>query len=159
MLSGEKHLEQFETAIQSSQDRGRKAYPDFDTLLKGPAGSIALGRTAEEAIERVEFIARHPQSEHIQYAILKDQALATRLRDSDPYTFGVLVAGLIPATTPTKPAAPAWTPPPPPHPTVGASSPTVTKPSAELAKKGYDFDASGYREKRAAERGLKPRRW
>lgn len=156
LLAQERAREQLNTARDAARERARKAYPDFDTLLKGPVGNIPLGPTEPEANRRVAFIMQHPQSEHIQYAILKDAALAERLRASDPVTFGMTIAALVPAA---KPAAPAWTPPPPPHPTVGASSPTTAVPSSELAKKGFDFDASGYREKRAAERGVKTRRW
>lgn len=155
-LARERQRDQFNSAIQTAQERARKVYPDFDTLLKGPAGKIPLGPSQEEALERVAFIANHPQSEHIQYAILKDQALAEKLRASDAYTFGVTIAGLVPSS---KPAAPAWTPPPAPHPTVGASSPTTAKTSSELTKGGFDFDKSGYREKRAAERGMNKSRW
>lgn len=139
----------FRDTAKAAQDRGRKVYADFDTLLKGPTGRIPMGRTETEAVTRAKFIIEHPQSEHIQYAILKDQSLAERLQQSDDFTFGAIVTGLVP---PEKPARPAWTPPPSPHPTVGASSPTTPTPSSELARKGFDFDSSGYREKRAAER-------
>lgn len=149
ILAQERERQTFVSDLRASQDRGRKAYPDFDTLLNGPAGAVQLGRTDEEGVERVRFITQHPASEHIQYAILKDSAVAKSLQVADAYTFGTIVAGLIPAPAPVKPA---WTPPPSPHPTVGASSPTTPTASGELAKKGYDFDSSGYREKRAAER-------
>ncbi len=155
ILAQERAAAQFRTAIDSAQERGRKKYPDFDALLKSPAGAINLSRDDAEAVQRVAFIASHPQSEDIQYAILKDPALAQRLHDMDALTFGVTIAGLVPAV---KPAAAAFTPPPPPHPTVGAASPTIAKSAAELAEKGYDFDASGYREKRAAERATFRRR-
>lgn len=156
VLARERSRDQFQTIVNDSQARARKAYPDFDTLLDGPVGQIHLGRDYNESVERVAFVAHHPQSEHIQHAILKDQALAERLRDSDPYTFGLTIAGLIPTA---QPKARAWTPPPSPHPIVGASSPTTPTPSGELAAKGHNFDESGYREKRAAERGLKPKQW
>ena len=156
MLALEREAADFRAALQSSQDRGRKAYADFDTLLKGPAAKVKMSTDPHEAIERVSYILKHAQSEHIQHAILSDVKLAEQLRDSDQITFGVTIAGLVPAA---KPAAPAWTPPPPPYATVGAGSPTTATPSSELPKKGFDFDSSGYREKRAAERGVKTRRW
>jgi hypothetical protein len=142
---------EFVSTARASQDRGRKAYPDFDALLKGPAGKVPLGPNESEAVQRAQFVISHPQSEHIQYAILKDETLARKLQQASAMEFGVIVAGLVPAAAP---ARPAWTPPPAPHPTVGASSPTTATPSAEMAKKG-DFD--GYRAKRAAERGVKSR--
>ena len=150
VLARERQRDQFQSAIQTSQDRGRKAYADFDSLLNSPVGSIPLAQDKDEAVQRVAFIAAHPQSEHIQYAILKNPALAEQIRDSDAFTFGVMIAGLVPKEPPKS----TWTPPPPPHPTVGASTPTTSTPSSEAAKKG-NFDE--YRNKRAAERGVKPR--
>lgn len=156
VLAAERRREDFQSRVQAAQERARKVYSDFDALLDSPTGAMPLGRTREESIERVDFIARHPQSEHIQYAILKDAALAQRLQTADPYTFGVTIAGLVPAA---RESAPRWTPPPSPHPTVGASTPTTPTASHELVKKaGYDFDKSGYREKRAAERGVTAKR-
>lgn len=154
ILAEERAELEFRHAVDTSQERARKAYPDFETLLNGPAGQIPLGRTREESIDRVAFIARHPQSEHIQYAILKDAALAESLQKSDPIAFGAAIAGLVPAA---KPAAPAWTPPPAPPPTVGASTPTVAKTSADVAKAGGGMDE--YRKKRDAELGRTRPRW
>jgi hypothetical protein len=150
VLAREREHAVMEQAWTTSQDRGRKAYPDFDALLDGPAGKFPLANTKDEALDRVAFIFTHPQSEHIQYAIMKDPALAQRVRDSDAFTFGAIIAGLVPKEQPKS----TWTPPPPPHPSVGASTPTTSTPSSEAAKKG-NFDE--YRNKRAAERGVKPR--
>lgn len=154
ILAQERAQAQFANDLRACAERARKAYPDFDKVLDSPTARMVMGRTPDEGHARVNFIIKHPQGEHIQYAILKDPALAQRIQQADDVTFGVIVAGLIPAAQPAKPA---WTPPPSPHPTVGASSPTTSTPSSELAKKGYDFDSSGYREKRAAERKAKPR--
>lgn len=154
VLNAERARQEFQTAVQSSQDRARKAYADFDTLLKSPTGQIALGKSAEESFERVNFIMRHPQSEHVQYAILKDAALAQRLQQASAYEFGQIVAGLVPAAAPAKPA---WTPPPAPYTAVGGSAATVPTSSSEIAKKGGNFDE--YREKRSAELGRKVTRW
>lgn len=152
VLAEERALQRFHDTMGAAQDRGRKAYADFDILLNGEAGQRPIGKTPEESAERLEMIAHHPQSEHIQYAILKDAALGQRLQQSDAMTFGLIIAGLVPAA---KPAAPAWTPPPAPHPSVGASTPTTAKTSTDVAKGGGNFDE--YRHKRAAERGVKPR--
>lgn len=153
VIASERQHESVMAKVQEARERGRKTYADFDTLLSSPTGAIDLGRTKAESVERVLFIAQHPQSEHIQYAILKDEALARKLQTSDPYTFGVTIAGLV-APQPSK-AERNWTPPPSPHPTVGASSPTSSPSSAELAHKG-DYDA--YKRKRAAELGISVRR-
>ena len=151
LLDQERAHARFVSVVEASRERGRKAYPDFDKLMEGPAAQTLLGRTEDEGAKRVLFIANHPQSEHIQVAILRSPELAQRIQQADDYTFGTIVAGLVPSE---KPASPAWTPPPAPHPTVGASSPTTTVSSSELAKKG-DFDA--YRATRARERGVKSR--
>lgn len=147
-LEAERRQAAFNDTVRASQDRGRKAYPDFDGLLQ------ANGKNVQMDMSRIQFIVEHPQSEHIQYAILKDAALAKRLDTASDYEFGALIASLAPAERAAKPAAPTWTPPPAPHPSVGASSPTTAKASSEHAKEG-NFDA--YRAKRAAERGVKPR--
>lgn len=54
--------------------------------------------------------------------------------------------------SPASPARAAWKPPAAPYVPVNGNSATTPTPSSELASKGHDFDASGYREKRAAER-------
>jgi hypothetical protein len=80
----------------------------------------------------------------------------------DPFTFALEVAKLAPngsVATPASTAASGSVPPPAPYQPVGSGSTTTALPSAELARKGgYDFDKSGYREKRAAERGVSRRR-
>lgn len=151
-----------QTALQA-QERGRKAYADFDQqLAKGPGSQVPLGRFPQEAVERAQFVISHPHSEHLQYAILRDGALAARLQQMDPYSFGLALAALVPTqgsgASPASPALPVATPPAPFQP-VGSGSTTTTPSSADLAKRGsFDFDKSGYREKRAAERGVARRR-
>lgn len=147
-VAGERAEQEFLSAARSAQDRGRKAYADFDTVLNSPAGKIPMGPTPEQAMQRAQHIIEHPQSEHVQYAILKDEALARRLNQASDYEFGAIIAGLVPTE---KPRA-TWTPPPSPHPTVGAHSRTETPTSGELAGKG-DYEA--YRARRAQERGVK----
>jgi hypothetical protein len=111
---------------------------------------VNLGPTEDQAKRRVAFIYQHPQSEHLQYAISKDGALATRLAAMDDIGFGLEMAKIAaPAAAPRRAAAP---PPPAPYQPVNGNSGTTVTASSELAGKGFDFDASGYREKRAAER-------
>lgn len=152
-ISAREQERQFVTAVSQTHERGAKAYPDFQNMLKtGPGSQIPLGRSVNESLERAQFVIAHPQSEHVQYAILKDAALAQRLQQSDPYTFGQIIAGLVP---PAPPSRPAWTPPPAPYEAVGSASATAQTSSSEIAQKGGGFDA--YRAKRAAERGVKAR--
>lgn len=151
-IAAERAAQRFSSDVEAVRERGRKAYKDFDAQLKGPGGQIPLGRNDAEAMERAQFIVAHPQSEHIQYAIVKDPALATRLQQSDPYTFAATVAGLVPSQQASRPT---WTPPPAPPPPSGNGTVTTASSSSEIAQKGGGFD--DYRKKRAQERGVKPR--
>lgn len=141
-----------ETA-QATHAKGRAVYKDFDTMLaQGPGSQVPLGRDYQEAMDRAQMILRHPRTEHLQYAILKDGDLARKLQQASPMEFGMLVAEI---AAPAPAAAPAHPAPPAPFQPVGSGSSTTATPSSELAKRGFDFDSSGYREKRAAERGLR----
>ncbi len=152
-LESDRARRSLDDKVASSRAKGREAYADFDTVLKsGPGASVNLGPTPEQAQRRCAMIFQHPQSEHLQYAIMKDGDLAARLGAMDDISFGMEIAKL---TTPaTKPQERRVTPPPAPYQPVNGNSATTPTPSAELAGKGFDFDKSGYREKRAAERKL-----
>ncbi len=149
--------------ISAVDERGRKAYPDFEAVrTNGPGSSINLGPTPAHAAARVQAILKLSNSEHVQYAIGKDAALAHRLAAMTDVEFGIALASLAPASAAASPASTAQAgsvTPPPPYQPVGSGSKTTVPPSAELIPKaGYDFDKSGYREKRAAERGVNRRR-
>ncbi len=129
--------------------KGRDAYTDFDAVwASGPGAGII------QHPDQVLAIINHPQSEHLQYAILRDGNLARRLAAMSPIEFGMTLAQLAPQP---QAARPAYGAPPAPYTPVGSGSSTQPVPLSELTKKGFDFDKSGYREKRAAERGLKSR--
>jgi len=162
-LESDRETRSFAEMVENTRKKGRETYKDFDTVLaSGPGALIPLGPTPAEAIQRAQFVIRHPQSEHLQYAILRDGALARRLQQMNAYDFGMTIAGLAPNGSGVSLASPAVTgsaPPPAPYQPVGGGGKTTASPSAELVKKaGYDFDKSGYREKRAAERGVTRRR-
>ena len=144
----------FDATMDRARAKGREAYSDFDAVFaaygKDP---VNLHKDDDKADARVRFIVAHPQSEHIQYAIMKDPAFARKLAGLDDIAFGIEIAALAKPAAGV-PAKPAWTPPPAPHTPVNGSTATVSAPSGELAKKG-NFDA--YRVKRAQERGVKPR--
>jgi hypothetical protein len=143
-----------DAVVTSTRAKGREAYADFDAVMtNGPGASVNLGPTEDQAKQRCAMIFHHPQSEHLQYAIMKDGALAQKLAGLDDISFGMELARLVPTQSPA-PERRAFTPPPAPMQPVNGNSATVSTPSSELAKKG-DFDA--YRSKRAAERGVKPR--
>lgn len=160
-IAAERSARQFQDTVRSSHERARKVYADFDQLLaSGPGALVPLGRSPQEAMERAHFVITHPHSEHLQYAILRDGALAARLQQMDPYSFGLALASLVPASgaVPASPVS-AVTHIPAPMQPVGSGSTTATPSSADLVKRGgFDFDKSGYREKRAAERGGSRRR-
>ena len=140
-----------------SIERGRSRYADFDTVLKAATHfqSNDWPTYMGEAIDALE------QPEHIYYQLAKDPALAHRLKGMSPVQFGMELSKLMPASAVVPPAstgsAGTVTPPPPFQP-VGAGSKTTAPPLADLPKKGYDFDASGYRERRSAELGRVTRR-
>lgn len=151
-LESERERYEFQSTINRTFAKGRESYADFDAMLEnGPGSGVLLGPTPDEAKARVHFIVHHPQSEHLQYAIMKDGDLARRLAAMSPIEFGLEVARLIPSAQPAQSRTVA--PPPAPYQPVNGSTPTTAPASADLAKKsGFDFDKSGYRERRAAER-------
>ncbi len=136
--------------------RGRAAFPDFDAVLNAPHMQVG-----NWSYDKIEAIAALEAPEHIQYALGKDPALAERLRTADPVRFGMELARLMPSAAVASPASTGRTmvptPPAPYQPVAGGGSTTVPS-SAELAQRAdSDFDRSGYRERRARERGVKSR--
>lgn len=153
----------FLDTVERTRAKGREVYKDFDAVLtNGPGAQIPLGATLESAQARAQYVISHAQSEHLQYAILKDGDLARSLQRMSDMDFGMKIAQIAPngssAQSPASLAVSGSATPPAPFTPVGSGSSTTVLPSAELAKKGgFDYDRSGYREKRAAERGLNRR--
>lgn len=154
----EAHSQQqaFLSHVESTRARGRAAYKDFDAMLQsGPGTYVTMPDAA------IRHIFQLPNTEHVQYAIMRDGALAQRLAAlaaSDPFSFGLELSKVAPATPAVQSASTGTvgsaTPPAPMQP-VGSGSPTTSTSSAELAKLG-NYDA--YKAKRAAERGVTRRR-
>ncbi len=141
--------------IADTRAKGRTMYPDFDAVLAGPGAQIPF------TADRLMAILEHPASPHLQYVIAKDLALAQKLATCSPFAFGAELVRLTPAASgapAASPGSPGSVTPPSPMQPVGSGSKTTTPSSADLASKGYDFDQSGYRERRAAERGVTRRR-
>jgi len=144
--------------------KAREVYQDFDAVLeKGPGAEIPLGQTDAQAVARVETILRSPHAEHLLYAISQDADIARQLAQYSDIEFGMALSRFVPPAD-TSVASPASTGvrrpvvAPAPYQPVGSASKTTATPSAGLiAKAGFDFDKSGYREKRAAERGVRRR--
>lgn len=152
LLDSERAGRAFNDTVEATRVKGRAAYPDFDTIISsGPGVGVKMHATdIVKARQRVAAIFAHPHAEHLEYAILKDGALAQKLAGLDDIGFGIELARLVPTSQPAERRA--FTPPPAPMQAVGGNGATTQTPSSELAAKGFDYDKSGYREKRAAER-------
>lgn len=138
----------------AARQRGQKAYPDFEAVI------TASHMMQPWPMEKIHAIANLETPEVVQYALGKDPKLAESLRmETDPVQFGMALARLVTSAAPVASPASTEVPrsvAPAPYVPVGAGSSTATVKSSDLAKKGgHDFDASGYREKRAAERGIR----
>ena len=131
--------------------RGRETFQDFDAVLQAPH------MLREWPADKLAAIAGLDAPEQIQYALGKDPDLAERLRQASPVQFGLELAKLITPQAAASPASSVVGSPvvPAPYQPVGSGSKTTAIPSSELTKAGFDFDKSGYREKRAAERGIR----
>jgi hypothetical protein len=132
---------------ESTWAKGRKVYADFDTMrTTGPGSQVPMDAA------KIQAILQHPQSEHVQYAIVKDGTLANKLAQAGPIEFGMLLSTLAPtngaAPLASTPNAGTITPPAPIQP-VGSGSPTTPTPSADAARKG---DYAAYKARREAER-------
>ena len=143
--------------------RGRQAYPDFGATIDAMPAIFSR--------ELLEWVLGRPpgESEHLAYRLAKDRPYADTFLDkwkTDKVELGrwLMAEGRVsptvrvaqtPASTPPRDSLPA----PAPYQPVGSGSPTTSPASSELVgKAGYDFDKSGYREKRAAELGRGVRR-
>jgi hypothetical protein len=132
---------------ESTWAKGRKVYADFDALrTNGPGSQVPMDHA------KIQAILHHPQSEHVQYAIVKDGALAQRLASMGPIEFGLALATLIPTAAAAPLASTArlgsQTPPAPVQP-VGSGSPTTAPSIVDLARQG---DYQAYKAQRAADR-------
>lgn len=145
--------------IEQEVARGRQAYADFDAVIQNAPHMQANDwpLTLVQAIQNLE------EPEHIRYQLAKDPVLSQRLKTLDPVSAGIELAKLITpkaAVAMQASTAPTGTvSPPAPYQPVGAGSKTTAPPLGDLPKKaGFDFDKSGWRERRAAERGVTRRR-
>lgn len=130
-------------------------YPDFDGLVQEAA---AAGLRFSQPLSQA--LLSHPQGIDWAYQLVKDPATAQRLSSMDPVALGLALASLgggssVPTAQETRPrtsAAPAPIQP------VGSGSKTTAPSLDQLADKGDDYDSSGYREARAAQRRALGRR-
>ncbi len=131
--------------------RGREAYQDFDAVLT--ASDVMFSPGHQQAILMM------PGSEHVQYALGKDRALAERISQvNDPFMLGLELAKLIPSGRAVSPAStrPTAIPKAPvPYQPVGSGSKTTSPPLEDLAADG-NYDA--YKARRSADLKLAARR-
>jgi hypothetical protein len=132
---------------ESTWAKGRKVYADFDALrTSGPGSQVPMDHA------KIQAILHHPQSEHVQYAIVKDGALAQRLASMGPIEFGYALASLVPTAAAAPLASTArpgsQTPPAPVQP-VGSGSPTTAPSIVDHARRG---DYPAYKAQRTADR-------
>lgn len=147
----------------SAVARGRAAYPDFDAAVTQSPVSTSINWgffDQAQTMPRLQLIIAHPQSEHVRYGLVKNPEKALAL--SVETDIGKFIEGLnqfVPGAAVAPPASTGiagMSIAPPPYQPVAAGSKTTVTPSADLARKGgFDFDKSGYRERRAAERGIR----
>ncbi len=141
----------FWSHVESTRAKGRAVYKDFDAVLQsGPGTFVDMPQGA------IQTIYQLPNTEHVQYAIMKDRALAQRLANlayRDPYAFAYELTKIAPAAPAVSTASTGNTgsaTPPPPMKPVGSGSTTTALPSAEHAHVG---NYAAYKAARAAERG------
>ncbi len=149
-IEADRATRHFADTVSGVFTKARQSYPDFDAVIaQGPGSQIDFGK------QRRDWLVSRPDADHVLYAIAKDGAFASRLASMTDIDFGIAVSQL--SQTAAAPAsAPAGSFAPAPYQPVGSGSRTASVPLSEMPKKaGYDFDASGYREKRARELGRK----
>ena len=131
--------------------RGRASYADFDAVVKAPHMNTPWPP------EKINAINGMGSPEHLKYALAKNPVLAEELRtEPNLIQFAMKLSSLLPQRAASPASAPASVVVPAPYQPVGSGSTTTAVPSSELPKRaGFDFDKSGYRERRAAERGLR----
>ncbi len=145
-------------AVATIHAKARELYPDFDAVRQsGPGSGVVFDP------ERLNQIISLPPevSARVQYAIMRDGALAEQLARGSLLQFGMWLGSQVAPSSGTAPAvaSPASTQRdsvvvPPPYQPVGTGSKTAATPASELPKRaGFDYDKSGYRERRNAELG------
>ncbi len=149
-IEADRETRHFADTVSGVFTKARQSYPDFDAVIaQGPGSQIDFGK------QRRDWLVSRPDADHVLYAIARDGAFASRLASMTDIDFGIAVSQLSqaaasPASAPRESSVPA------PYSPVGSGSRTASVPLSELPKKaGYDFDSSGYREKRARELGRK----
>ncbi len=155
-ITASQQQQAFLAHVESTRAKGRAVYTDFDAMLQsGPGTAVNMPLGAIQAIYNL------PNTEHVQYAIMKDGALAQKLANlavRDPYAFAlelVTIAPAAPAVSTASTGNPGSVTPPAPMQPVGSGSKTTSLSSADHADTG---NYQAYKAARAAERGGSRRR-
>jgi len=154
VLEAERASTQFTSTVEQTFVKGRELFPDFDrTRTTGPGATVNFSGPKIQAI-----LSLPPDlSAKVQYAISRDAGVAQHLSSLSDAMFGYELARIAPQAS-ASPASPSAGSPsvPAPYSPVGSGTRTAAASASELVKAhGYDFDKSGYREKRARELGRK----
>lgn len=148
--------QRFTSHVRDIQTRGRETYQDFDAVLG--SSDVLFSPVHQQAILEVEG------SEHVQYALGKDRALAERIAAmptqtaADMLRLGLEFSKLIPSSRAVSPASTRSTvtsQAPAPYQPVGSGSKTTSPPLEELAAAG-NYDA--YKARRSSELRVAARR-
>jgi len=162
-LDADRQQRTVQDRFTSVRNEALKVYPDFDAVItSGPGATVNLSPDPVIADRRTQYVLHHPSAVHLMHTIASDATLANQLAGLSDIDFGIALARLVPADPAVSPASTGVrtvNSAPAPYQPVGSGSKTTPVPSSELIKKsGFDFDRSGYRERRAAERGITGRR-
>lgn len=154
-IASDRAQQRFFQGVEATWEKGRAAYPDFDSVIRS-AAVVFPGPI-------LEAIADAPHSEHVQYRLAKDPALSQQLAaETNPIRVGMLLASL--AGTPAASSAPARVPtstPPPPMQPVGSGAKTAGPSFADLSAAGagdVSDQMADYRRLRDRERSAGGRR-
>jgi len=149
-LEAERASRALQQSVAESWERGQATYPDFKAVIA--RSTVQLPNAILAAI------ARAPGSEHIQYALASDDALAQRIGAiTDPVELGLTLGrlGSGPASVRSaSPARPATTQAPPPIQPVSGASRTANPSPEELATAGRYED---YKARRHSDMGVRIR--
>jgi hypothetical protein len=157
------------TSYTSALADAKMRYPDYDTQVaqvdaQFAAQQVVIPQVLLDAIvssPRGPDVSYYLATHQDEYRALIQEAWGVNHPQSIALVRRVLEAKLPAVPKPNGHAQPAAiSQAPAPFAPVGTGSKTTVPTSAELADKGtMDYDKSGFRERRAAERGIKPRRW
>lgn len=143
---------QYIEQINKVAAEGAQKYQDWQAVVQHPDVANVIFPD-----DTYRAIVTAPNAAELVYTLAKDPPLARKVAsEKDPFRLGVLLGSIRssqpavarPASTGAAVASSA----PPPYQPVGSGSKTTSPSLSDIADHGDDYDSSGYRERRAAER-------